>query len=131
MSLNQVIFVANNVLDLLDVYEVYFAQGLASKVPLQADLILAMKISLHVMQTPRQELTWQAIVFAQSNFFHERVVDHIFIVYSIPDVILLRLHCTQYFKWVNVLIRLERCSLCSRIITEIYHRCLIRMLKGI
>ena len=88
-----------------------------------------MKIGLHVMQTPRKELAGQAVIFAESNLLHESAVNHVFIVDGIPDVVLLCLHRTQHSKRINVLVRLECCDLSSRIVTKVYHRCLIRMLN--
>ena len=55
-ELNQVVLVAHYVLDPVDMDEVYLAEGLAAEIPLQADLVLAVQISLHVVKLPWNEL---------------------------------------------------------------------------
>ena len=95
IKLNQMVLVAYNVFDLINVNEIYFAESNASEISLQTDHILTVQISLHIVQLPRYELVGKAFIFTVPDFLHKCVLKKVFIVHSIPYVVLFRLHCSK------------------------------------
>ena len=125
VHLDQVVLVSNDVFNLLDMQEIDFAERLASEVSLQADLVLTVQVGLHMVESPGQELMRHALVLTEADLLHQCGVNHVLVVDGIPNVVLLALHDAQHFERVHVVIWLESCNLSSRIITEIYHGCVV------
>ena len=72
VNFNEMVFISDDVLHLVDVKEVDFAECLTAKVSLQADLVLTVKVCLQVMESPREELVWEALVITEPDLRHQR-----------------------------------------------------------
>ena len=69
------VLVSDDVFDLINMDEVYFAQCYAAKVSFQTDQVLCMEVSLHVVQLPGNELVGETFVLAVPNLLHKIVMD--------------------------------------------------------
>lgn len=131
LKLDQMVLVANDILDLVDVDEVYFAEGVSPKISFQTDLVLTVEVRLHVVQLPGNEFIRQALIFAASNLIQECVMKQVLIVDCVPHVVLLGLHHSQYFKRIDVSVGLEGNQLCPRVVAQVDDRRVVRMLDRV
>ena len=78
-----------------------------------------------MVESPGKKLMRQALVLTEADLLHKCGMNHVLVVDSIPNVVLLGLHDAQHFQRIHVVVRLERCNLSSRIVTEIDHGCVV------
>lgn len=100
LSITNVVFVAHNVFNLINMHQVDLAESLMTGLATQTELTLVEQEELDVEEAPRDEFPRQALISAVANLPHKALVLNVFVVGGEPHVILLALNTPKKFKWV-------------------------------
>ena len=95
LSLAHVIFVAHYVMHLVHLHQVNLAQCLLARFAPQAQTTLVAENDLQVVEAPRDELPWQALVFALTDLSQKAVMKNVLVIRRKPDIVLLLLHFAE------------------------------------
>ena len=81
---------------LIHVHKVNLAESFLARLTSQTKAALIHKDNLQIIETPWNELPWQALILTPTYLAHETVMKNVFIVCCKPHIVILLLCLAKY-----------------------------------